>query len=170
MSFGFHPYSKAEQLNATENPKPKKKRYPEKKKKKQMHKPEIYKGRVIPRRSTRGRITSKEYAEALRQCHEQCYVCGTSEGLEAHHVLFRSNGGRGRWRNVRFLCGEHHRGDYSPHQNEDLRKELEQLHESLYGKWYWSDKYDLYKAGIIENTTDRAFENFMRGERRDDKL
>lgn len=163
MSFGFRPYSKAEQLGAKEKPVLKKKRYPEKKKKKL--KPEVYKGRVIPKRSTRGRITTKEYNEALRQHGAYCYVCGTTEGLEAHHVRFRSALGRGRWRNIRFLCSKHHRGEYSPHRNEGLRKELEQLHEELYGKFYWSDKYDLFLENLIPNTTDIAFEEFMKGER-----
>ncbi|WP_313894709.1 HNH endonuclease signature motif containing protein [Psychrobacillus sp.] len=165
MSYGFHPYSKEDQLKVTEKPKVNKKRYPERKKKKaQPNKPELYKGRVIPKRSKRGRITSKEYAEAQRQHGEHCFVCGTTQGLEAHHVRFRSNGGRGNWRNIRFLCSEHHRGNHSPHKNEDVRKGLEILHEDLYGEWFWSDKYDLFVADLIPNTTDEAFEEFMQKE------
>ena len=164
MTFGFHPYSKTDQLKIKDKPAPKKKRYPERKKKRPSHKPEVYKGRVIPRRSTRGRITAKEYNEALRQHGDYCYVCGIKEGLEAHHIKFRSAGGRGRWRNLRFLCSEHHRGDYSPHKDARLRKELEDLHEAMYGEHYASDKYDLFIAGLIPNTTDTAFEDFMKTE------
>ncbi|MBS4200300.1 HNH endonuclease [Bacillus sp. FJAT-49732] len=161
----FRPYSKAEQLNVKEKPSPKKKRYPKKKKKRhQPLKPEIYKDRLIPKRSTRGRITSKEYNEALRQHGEYCFLCGTTAGLEAHHVKFRSDGGRGQWRNIRFLCSEHHRGENSPHKNENIRKRLEKLHESLYGPFYWCDKYDLFLGNLIPNTTEEAFEEFMEKE------
>ncbi|GIN88685.1 hypothetical protein J6TS2_50710 [Heyndrickxia sporothermodurans] len=159
MSFEYKPYSKEQQIG---KPKIKKKRYPEKKKKKRNPlKQEIYKGRVIPKKSKRGRISSNEYAEAQRKHGDCCYVCGTTINIEAHHIRFRSNSGRGNWRNIRFLCDKHHRGSYSPHQNEDLRKELEKLHESLYGPYYYCDKYDLFKLGLIDNTTDSAYEKFM---------
>ncbi|MGG3734485.1 HNH endonuclease signature motif containing protein [Heyndrickxia coagulans] len=114
--------------------------------------------------SVRGKITKEQYNQALQKHGAFCFVCGTTENLEAHHVRFKSAGGRGQWRNIRFLCAEHHRGKYSPHQNEQLRKELEKLHEKLYGPWFWADKYDLFKAGLIPNTTDEEFEKFMKGE------
>ncbi len=155
MSFGFHPISKAEQVRKV----PVKQR-------KQHNKPEIYRGRRIPLASTRGKINRTEYNEALRKNGDTCFVCGTTIGLEAHHVKFRSDSGRGKWRNIRFLCFEHHKGKRGPHHNERFRRELEKLHEDLYGPWYWADKYDLYKAELIPNTTDEAFETFMQEEER----
>ncbi len=135
MSFGFHPISKAEQVRKV----PVKQR-------KQHNKPEVHKGRLIPKRSVRGRILKKDYNEALRRHGDYCYLCGTTVGLEAHHVRFRSNGGRGGWRNIRFLCNEHHRGKYSPHQDEGVRRALEVIHEEMYGEWFWADRYDLFMA------------------------
>lgn len=155
MSFGFHPISKAEQVRKV----PVKQR-------KQHNKPEIHKGRLIPKRSVRGRILKKDYNEALRRHGDYCYLCGTTVGLEAHHVRFRSNGGRGGWRNIRFLCNEHHRGKYSPHQDEGVRRALEVIHEEMYGEWFWADRYDLFMAGLIPNTTEKAFEAFMQEEER----
>ncbi|KYC64712.1 HNH endonuclease [Heyndrickxia coagulans] len=153
MKFEYRPYSKAKQLG----------KKPVKRKGKKRH-GEMVKGRKIPSKTVRGRITKAEYIEALRRNGDCCYICGTTLNLEAHHVRFRSAGGRGKWRNIRFLCAEHHRGKYSPHRNEQLRKELEKLHEKLYGPWFWADKYDLFKAGLIPNTTDEEFEKFMKGE------
>ena len=37
---------------------------------------EIYKGRSIPLKQQRGRITTVEYNEAARQHGFECYVCG----------------------------------------------------------------------------------------------
>jgi hypothetical protein len=31
----------------------------------------------------------------------------------------------------------------------------------MFGEWYWADKFDLFKAGLITNTTDEEFEKFM---------
>lgn len=151
MEFKYRPYPKERQLWK----KPRKGR---------KKKGETIKGRRVPSASVRGKITKEQYNQALQKHGAFCFICGTTENLEAHHVLFKSAGGRGQWRNIRFLCAEHHRGKYSPHQNEQLRKELEKLHEKLYGPWFWADKYDLFKAGLIPNTTDEEFENYMRKE------
>lgn len=137
------------------------KKRPKKTKKTNPLKQEIYKGRKIPTKQQRGKITTAQYNEAARQHGYECYVCGCQTSLEAHHVKFRGNSGRGGWRNIRFLCSEHHRGNYSPHQNETLRKEIEALHEELYGPHYFCDKYDLFKLGLIPNTDDKSFEKFF---------
>lgn len=150
MSFGFHPISKETQLRKV----PVKQR-------KQHSKSEVHKGRLIPKRSVRGRILKKDYNEALRRHGEYCFLCGKTTDLEAHHVKFRSAGGRGGWRNIRFLCGGDHRGENGPHQDEGVRRALEVIHEELYGPWYWADKYDLFMAGLIPTPTGECFERFM---------
>lgn len=146
-------------LNAV--PKPKKLPKVKKKKKKNQLKAELFQGWNIPTKQQRGKVSKREYNTALRKNGECCYVCGTTQGLEAHHVKFRSMSGRGTHRNIHFLCLEHHRGNYSPHQNEGLRNELEQLHERLYGPHYYKDVWDLYKEGLIPNTDKEMFEKFM---------
>lgn len=46
-----------------------------------------------------------------------CEVCGTSYGVELHHIMFRSEvKALERCRlNFAYLCPEHHRGTYGPH-------------------------------------------------------
>lgn len=114
-----------------------------------------------PKRSDRGKISKEEYEKAAEEHGHYCYVCGSTQNIEAHHILFRSNGGRGKWRNLRFLCSEHHRGTYSPHKDKRLRNALIDAHTALYGKWYFADEYDLHDAKLIPNTTKEAFEKFM---------
>lgn len=146
-------YSKAEQLKGHQKEKklPKYQVKKPKKKKKQ---------RGIPLAGKRGKITTAEYNKAL-QHGDYCLVCQTTIGIEAHHVKFKSNSGRGKARNVRFLCGEHHRGKNGPHHNETFRRELEALHEKEFGPLYWSDEYDLYNMNLIPNTTKKAYEKYM---------
>jgi hypothetical protein len=38
---------------------------------------------------------------------------------------------------------------------------LREDREAFYGKWFWADKYTLFKEGLIPNTTDEAYERFM---------
>lgn len=158
-------YTKEYQLrhHQKEKDKPnfKEQRY-KKKKKKSPLKQEICRGRKIPTQQQRGKITTKEYNEALRRQGEYCLICGTNQGLEAHHVKFRSAGGRGTFRNIVFLCSLHHRGDISPHKDESIRKKLEQRQESIYNKYYWADRYDLFKLNLIPNTDSATFEQFQR--------
>lgn len=161
----FRPYSKAQQLaghqkKEKDTPKYKEQRY-KKKKKKNPLKQEMYKGRRIPTKQQRGKITTKEYNEALRRQGEFCLICGTNQNLEAHHVKFRSDSGRGTFRNIIFLCSNHHRGDISPHKDESIRRKLEQRQESIYGPYYHMDRYDLFKLGLIPNTEVNTFDDFM---------
>lgn len=170
IDFGFHPSPKPpkKEKKVDTKLKPYMKKRPKKaKREKNPLKKEIHRDRLIPLKQQRGRITTAEYNEAARRIGYECYVCGCQTNLEAHHVKFRSNSGRGTFRNIRFLCNEHHRGDYSPHQNEALRKELETLHESLYGKYYFCDKYDLFQMGLIDDVIDNDFEKFMESEERE---
>ena len=46
-----------------------------------------------------------------------CEVCGTSYGVERHHIMFRSEvkALENCKLNFAYLCSEHHRGTYGPH-------------------------------------------------------
>ncbi|MCR6096890.1 HNH endonuclease [Salipaludibacillus agaradhaerens] len=137
-------------------PKIKDKRPKSKKKKLQM-----YKGVSIPSKRVRGNISKKDYERAVREFGDACAVCG-SPYIEMHHILYRSHNGRGKWRNLIPLCPEHHRGKTGVHANyKGMSDKLRNERKRMYGDWYWADKYDLYKANLIPNTTDEAYEKFM---------
>lgn len=137
---------------------------PFKKPREKMDKPIVFKGREIPDDRARGKATRAEKNKALKYNGSSCLICGQTKDLEAHHVIFQENGGRGQYRNIRHLCGEHHRGKFSPHKNEQVRRMIETMHEEVYGPYYHCDKYDLFINGLIPNTTDEAFEEFMQEE------
>jgi 5-methylcytosine-specific restriction endonuclease McrA len=143
--FEYRPYPKSQQLK---KPGKKEKRL------------EVYKGRTIPSKRQRGKVTKKEYNRAIEANGDACLVCGSKQ-IEMHHVLFRSKGGRGTWRNLIPLCPEHHRGKTGVHQNKGLMLHFQKRQRELYGPYYHCDKWDLYKAGLIPNTTDKAFEEFF---------
>jgi hypothetical protein len=70
---------------------------------------------------------------------------------------------------LRFLCSEHHRGKTGVHENKMLMEGLQVLHESLYGPYFYCDRYDLFKLGLIPTPTNEAYEKFMKGEGTSDK-
>ena len=59
---------------------------------------------------------------------DTCLICGSSEGLERHHVFY----GRGlrqlseKWGMVAILCHRCHRGTHGVHLNHELDLELKQ--------------------------------------------
>jgi len=145
-----------------------KKRPKKMKREKNPLKQEVYKGRTIPTKQKRGRITTAEYNEAARQHGEYCFFCGSTANLECHHVMpkgySRIKSGRGKYRNLRFLCNECHTGENGVHRNAGKMKIIQDEHERIYGPYFWCDKYDLFKQGLISNTTDEEFEKFMKSE------
>lgn len=143
--FEYRPYPKAVQLKKPNREKRKRKKY---------------KGRIIPSKRQRGKVSKKDYNKAIEVNGPYCLECG-SPNIEIHHVRSRSQGGRGTWRNLIPLCPEHHRGKSGVHQNREMMLKYQKRQENLYGKYYYCDKWDLFKAGLIPNTTDRAFEEFF---------
>ncbi|ARK28766.1 HNH endonuclease [Halalkalibacter krulwichiae] len=144
---------------------PKVTRKPNRKKKKV----ELYKGVKVPSRKARGQIDKKNYDKAMEKYEYQCAECGISVGLEMHHIVFRSDSGRKGWRNLVPLCKLHHDFCHEKFPNKELRETYSgwyadmwrEKHEMLYGPFFAADKYDLWKAGLIPNCTDQAFDSFM---------
>lgn len=147
----FHPYSKADQLAwHKEKPRHKKK------------KPKTYKGRIIPKAKVRAKISKKEYNRAIEEYGAYCNVCG-SPYIEMHHIKFRSQGGRGGYRNLIPLCKKHH---MLAHKDRQFSEKLRSEREKRFGKWYWADRFDLFKAGLIPTPTEECFERFMQEKER----
>jgi hypothetical protein len=76
-----------------------------------------------------------------------CEVCGRSHP-EKHHIVFRSQGGLDYDLNFKYLCAEHHKGNYSPHKNRYVDLTYKgQLQEKLFA--IFSD-YDYSIAEVSE--------------------
>lgn len=140
--FDYRPYPKIKQLK---NPGKKEKKL------------EIYKGRTIPSKKQRGKISKREYNRAIEAFGSVCVICGNPY-IEMHHIVFRSHGGRGGFRNLIPLCKEHHQ---EAHKNWGFAETLRQERQKIFGEFFYMDKYDLFKAGLIQNTDDKTFEKFF---------
>lgn len=89
-------------------------------------------------------------------------ICGRRP-IQAHHLVFRSSLGSGNWRNLAPLCEEHHR---KAHTDFGFAERLREERAERFGPHFWKDKYALFKDGLIPNTTEQAYERFMREEER----
>lgn len=110
-----------------------------------------------PKRKERGAINKKQYQLALDWFGDTCNICG-SVPIEMHHIVFRSNLGRGGFRNLMPLCNYHHR---LAHQDRSFADELRDMRYEAFGKLYYTDAYDLHDIGLIDEPTEQAFENYM---------
>ncbi|HZG16931.1 MAG TPA: HNH endonuclease [Candidatus Bathyarchaeia archaeon] len=71
--------------------------------------------RRIPKRRERGRIKPETYAKVFERDKGKCVLCGRIDGLEAHHVIYRSQLGKGTEDNIVMLCFQcHHRAHTEP--------------------------------------------------------
>jgi 5-methylcytosine-specific restriction endonuclease McrA len=135
-------------------------KYKEKRPKKTKN-PNLHRGRIIPSKKDRTRITEAAYKRMIEEFGEYCHLCGYTTQLEAHHIVFRSQFGTGGWRNLVPLCKRCH---LEAHKHKTIADQLREDREERFGPWYHADKWTLFKENLIQNTTDEAFERFMKNE------
>jgi hypothetical protein len=109
------------------------------------------------RAKKRNSIQSGDYQKMIENFGSDCYFC-KKQGVEAHHVKFRSQGGRGTWRNLRMLCIPCHD---DLHTLEEMRIELQAEHERLFGRYYYMDHVDLFETGLIDEPDEKHKEQFF---------
>lgn len=115
-----------------------------------------------PKRSIRNEFTEADKKKIDKAFGgKKCAQCG-NPNIEYHHAKFRSasaqGSGRGVWRNGIPLCKSHH--DLC-HDDYLYAQKWRDLLRSLYGEYYYMDKWDLWLAGLIEDPNEKEFEAFM---------
>lgn len=148
-------YSKEDQLRGHQRDKAKPK-YKERRPKKKKN-PYLHRGRIIPSRKERTKITKENYMKMIEVFGEYCQECGHTP-IEAHHIVFRSQFGSGNWRNLAPLCERCHK---RAHREKEFADYLREKRAEQYSIHYWKDVYTLFKEGLVNNTTKEAYERFM---------
>lgn len=110
-----------------------------------------------PKRGKRGEITKEQYQLALDWFGDTCNHCNATP-IEMHHVVYRSQGGRGGYRNLMPLCKSHH--DMA-HSSKEFADHLREERAEAFGEAFFTDEHDLYDAGLIGEATKANFENYM---------
>lgn len=101
--------------------------------------PKVTYKRRKPKRSKRNAFSYKVKQQIYERDNGLCQQCG-APGTEIHHVKFRSQGGRGVYSNGVLLCHSCHR---KVHDNRELALQWQKHFESMYGKDYYKDEFDL---------------------------
>lgn len=72
--------------------------------------------------------------KSILQEEKKCFFCGTTLNLERHHCIHGTAGRRiaDKLGLTIWLCGEHHRGKYSPHQCSEIDLRLKRFAQSCY--------------------------------------
>ncbi len=73
----------------------------------------------------------------------ECFICGTTEGLECHHVFF-GNGLRqlSEKHNLKvMLCNKHHRGNHGVHFNHPLDLRLRKIYQQKFENEHGHDAF-----------------------------
>ena len=64
-----------------------------------------------------------------------CGICGSTHGVQKHHIVFRSSCGKDNDENLIWLCWQHHHGTYGVHGKYGRKLDLE-LKEGLQEKYF----------------------------------
>ncbi|SDO80187.1 HNH endonuclease [Halobacillus aidingensis] len=116
----------------------------------------------LPSKAKRSEFTTKQRKEVKRIYGDYCQIC-MNPHTQIHHRKFRSGSGRNNPRNGAPLCHECHAFVHAHHETaEDLRTEA----ADHFGPYYYYDKYDCFFEALIDEPTDKAFEDFMELEER----
>lgn len=72
--------------------------------------------------------------KSILQDTKECFMCGGVVNLERHHVIFGTAGRKiaDKLGLTIWLCAEHHRGPYGPHQNRLADLRLKRFAQSCY--------------------------------------
>lgn len=74
-------------------------------------------------------MAKKVYTEVRERDLWRCRACGLADLLEAHHIVFRSQGGPDTLENLITLCKHCH---MAAHRYEITREELHELRKARY--------------------------------------
>lgn len=120
---------------------------------------QLKRGYKPPKRGKRNQITAKEYEKAYEFYSGVCVMCG-SPNIEMHHVKYRSQGGRGTWRNLMPLCKHHHE---MAHSESAIDESVKALQVDKHGEHYYMDEHDLYQLDLIVEPTKEELEKYFGG-------
>lgn len=141
-------------------PKPKKKKAP---KKKAVISAERQ-GKKPPSAKVRNSFTDAQYQMAIdkfgRTCNDPTCAMPASE---MHHIVFRSQSGRGVWRNAVPLCVSHH--DLC-HTSGRYARMWREARAAQFGERFYKDKWDIWLSGLIAEPEDHFFTEYMNNEER----
>lgn len=103
-----------------------------------MEVPKPQRKRFKPKRKKRGTFSAETKQRVYANQNGLCFLCNAAGG-EFHHCRFKSKLGRGVYTNCLLLCHKCHR---EVHQNRKLADSLREHMRDLHGADYYKDDWD----------------------------
>lgn len=100
--------------------------------------PKLIHKRRIPKKTDRGKFSQSTRAIIIERDQGLCQIC-MSEGQSVHHIIYRSQMGRGVYTNGIVLCADCHT---KVHRDRELSDYLVNMFADRYGAGFWKDGYD----------------------------
>lgn len=76
---------------------------------------------------------------SIIQDEKKCFICGNPYNLEAHHIFNGPNRKLSEKYGLKiWLCKPHHTGDKGVHFDEDLKRQIKQLGQTVFEAEYGS--------------------------------
>ena len=94
--------------------------------------------RRVPKQSKRNEFSALT-RKRIKERDRVCKGCG-GKGTQIHHVMPRSQSGRGVESNGMLVCHECHK---MFHDNPELMKGWQRIYSDRYGEGYYKDKWDV---------------------------
>lgn len=115
-----------------------------------------------PSTKTRNDWSDYDYAKAIEMFGTVCNdpTCALP-ACELHHIIYRSQSGRGVWRNALPLCISHHD---KVHNHKRYREMWVESRRRIYGEYFYMDMWDLWLKGLIADPVKHFYEDFMRNQ------
>lgn len=82
-------------------------------------------------------VADPVYAEVRDRDHHRCRLCGSTQLLEVHHILYRSHGGPDEAWNLVTLCKQHH---MQAHGTAQPRLKRDHLHAMVEMGYFGGDR------------------------------
>lgn len=115
-----------------------------------------------PSIKVRNSFSEEQYKKAIDMFGTTCNdpVC-SMPASEMHHIIYRSQSGRGVWRNAVPLCISHHE---KCHKHRAYSEMWRESRRRTYGQYFHMDKWDLWLNGLIADPTTQFYEDYMKNQ------
>lgn len=94
--------------------------------------------RRVPKKSKRGNFSQSTRSLIASRDQGLCRLCG-NKGESVHHVVYRSQSGRGVYTNGMTVCAICHE---QIHRDKELSDYWFFVYRELYGDGFWKDEWD----------------------------
>jgi len=96
--------------------------------------------------------------ESIIQSSKNCFLCGTTQELESHHIFGAANRKLSEKYGLKlWLCAKHHRGNMSAHNNREFDLSLKKIGQTAFEQTYRNLNFlEIFGRNYLDKENDNA--------------